>query len=115
MTTERVVTAHETSSWPGSSRPSTSLRQSPASRRGCPGTGLGMTTERGCCRLPSMRGGWVYIVTNRPNGTLYLGVTSHLPRRAWEHRSGEIKGFTAQYGLKMLVWHEHHDDIRTAI
>jgi len=62
-----------------------------------------------------MRGGWVYIVTNRPNGTLYLGVTSNLPRRAWEHRTGQVKGFTARYGLKRLVWYEFHDEIYAAI
>ncbi len=62
-----------------------------------------------------MRGGWVYIMTNRPNGTLYLGVTSDLSRRAWEHREGRIDGFTKRYGLKRLAWYEPHDDIRTAI
>ncbi len=41
-----------------------------------------------------MRGGWVYIVTNRPNGTLYTGVTSNIARRAYEHRQGLIKGFS---------------------
>jgi putative endonuclease len=62
-----------------------------------------------------MKGGWVYIITNRRNGTLYIGVTSNLPRRAYEHRAGLIKGFSTRYGLKMLVWYEFHDDIRTAI
>ena len=62
-----------------------------------------------------MRGGCVYIQTNRPNGTLYVGVTSRLPQRAWQHRTGQVKGFTKRYGLKMLVWYECHDDIRTAI
>jgi len=62
-----------------------------------------------------MRGGWVYIQTNKPNGTLYLGVTSKLSQRAWQHRTGQVKGFTARYGLKMLVRYEYHDDIRTAI
>ncbi|PPD44198.1 MAG: excinuclease ABC subunit C [Methylocystis sp.] len=62
-----------------------------------------------------MRGGWVYIMTNRPNGTLYLGVTSDLARRAWEHREGMIDGFTKNYGLKRLVWYEPIDDIRMAI
>ncbi|MBL1257316.1 GIY-YIG nuclease family protein [Methylocystis sp. Sn-Cys] len=62
-----------------------------------------------------MRGGWVYIVTNRPNGTLYLGVTSNLARRGWEHREGVLDGFTKQYGLKRLVWYEPFEDIRTAI
>ena len=59
--------------------------------------------------------GWVYILTNRPNGTLYIGVTADLPRRIWEHREGLVEGFTKRYGLKMLVYAEHHEDIRTAI
>lgn len=62
-----------------------------------------------------MRGGWVYIVTNRPNGTLYLGVTSDLARRAWEHREGVVEGFSKRYGLKRMVWFERHEDIRSAI
>ncbi|MBX3517069.1 MAG: GIY-YIG nuclease family protein [Rhodospirillales bacterium] len=62
-----------------------------------------------------MRGGWVYIMTNRPNGTLYLGVTSDLARRAWEHRAGVVDGFSKRYGLERLVWYESHDDIRVAI
>jgi putative endonuclease len=62
-----------------------------------------------------MRGGWVYIVTNRPNGTLYLGVTSDLARRVWQHRSKAIKGFTQRYGLGRLVWYESFADIRDAI
>src|SRR5258708_10425588 len=62
-----------------------------------------------------MRGGWVYIMTNRANGTLYVGVTSDLARRAWEHREGAADGFTKRYGLKRLVFAERHDDIRTAI
>ena len=62
-----------------------------------------------------MRAGWVYLMTNRPNGTLYLGVTSDLPRRAWQHRTGAIEGFTKRYGLERLVWCEEHLDIRAAI
>jgi putative endonuclease len=62
-----------------------------------------------------MHGGWVYIMTNRPNGTLYVGVTSHLARRVWEHREGVAEGFTKRYGLKRLVYAESHDDIVTAI
>ena len=62
-----------------------------------------------------MLGGWVYIMTNRPNGTLYVGVTSDLPRRAWEHREGLVDGFTKKYGLKRLVYAERHEDIRDAI
>lgn len=61
------------------------------------------------------KGGWVYIMTNRPNGTLYIGVTSDLGRRVHEHRKGLIAGFTRQYGLKRLVWYEWHDEIEAAI
>ena len=60
-------------------------------------------------------GGWVYIMTNRPNGTLYVGVTSDLARRAWEHRMGLVEGFTRRYGLKRLVYAERHDRIGSAI
>ncbi len=62
-----------------------------------------------------MQGGWVYIMTNRPNGTLYVGVTSGLMRRVWEHRDGVAEGFTKRYGLKRLVYFERHDDISRAI
>ena len=60
------------------------------------------------------KGGWVYLMTNRRNGTLYLGVTSDLARRAWEHSERIVPGFTRQYGLTRLVWYEWHDDIRLA-
>lgn len=60
-------------------------------------------------------GVWVYIMTNRPNGTLYTGVASDLARRAWEHREGRIDGFTKRYGLKRLAWYERYEDIRGAI
>ncbi len=62
-----------------------------------------------------MSGGWVYIMTNRPNGTLYVGVTNDLSRRVWEHREGAADGFTKRYGLKRLVYAERHEDIQTAI
>jgi putative endonuclease len=62
-----------------------------------------------------MSGGWVYIMTNRPNGTLYTGVTSDIARRAFEHREGLVKGFTKRYGLKRLVYTEFYEDIRDAI
>jgi putative endonuclease len=61
-----------------------------------------------------MAAGWVYIMTNRPNGTLYVGVTDDIARRAWEHREGLIEGFTKRYGLKRLVYVEPHDDVREA-
>ena len=62
-----------------------------------------------------MRGAWLYIMTNRPNGTLYIGITSDLPRRAWEHREGIVEGFTTKYGLKRLVYFEGHETILGAI
>ncbi|MCC7017633.1 MAG: GIY-YIG nuclease family protein [Rhodospirillales bacterium] len=62
-----------------------------------------------------MRGGWVYIMTNKPNGTLYVGVTGNLLRRVFEHREGMIGGFTKRYGLKMLVYFERYENIRDAI
>jgi putative endonuclease len=62
-----------------------------------------------------MPGGWVYIVTNRLDGTLYVGVTSDIARRAWERREGVVDGFTSRYRLKRLVYVEHHSDIRNAI
>jgi putative endonuclease len=62
-----------------------------------------------------MRGGWVYIMTNRPNGVLYIGVTSDLSRRVYEHRQGAIAGFTKRYGLKRLVWFTRFEDIRDAL
>lgn len=57
----------------------------------------------------------VYIVTNAPNGTLYVGVTTDLIKRISQHRSGEIDGFTKQYTLARLVYYEAHDDINAAI
>ena len=62
-----------------------------------------------------MLGGWIYIMTNRPNGTLYVGVTSDLARRVWEHREGLADGFTKRYGLKRLVFSEPHATIMAAI
>ncbi len=60
-------------------------------------------------------GGWVYILTNKPNGVLYVGVTSNLSRRIWEHPEGVVDGFTKRYGLKRLVYAEPHDDMLGAI
>lgn len=54
-------------------------------------------------------------MTNRPNGTLYIGVTSDLARRVWEHRTGLADGFTKRYNLHRLVYAEHHEDIRIAL
>jgi putative endonuclease len=63
-----------------------------------------------------MRGGWVYIMTNRPFGVLYTGVTNDLVRRVWEHRERARKGsFTDKYNLTRLVFAERHEEIETAI
>jgi putative endonuclease len=59
--------------------------------------------------------GWLYMMTNRRYGTLYLGVTGDLSRRLWEHREGVVEGFSRRYGPKRLVWAEHHDDIPSVI
>jgi putative endonuclease len=61
-----------------------------------------------------MAEGWVYMMTNRPNGILYLGVTDNLPRRICEHREGVVAGFTRRYGLKRLVYAERHMDMLAA-
>jgi putative endonuclease len=57
----------------------------------------------------------VYIMASRRNGTLYTGVTSNLVQRAWQHREHLIEGFTRRYGVKLLVWYEHHDCMSNAI
>ncbi len=61
------------------------------------------------------KGGWVYFVTNRLNGTLYHGVTADLIRRVYEHREGLVDGFTKRYGLTRLVYFERHEEISDAI
>jgi putative endonuclease len=48
--------------------------------------------------------GWVYIMASRRNGTLYIGATSDLMKRVWEHRTGAGAGFTKDYGCTLLVW-----------
>jgi putative endonuclease len=62
-----------------------------------------------------MSGGFVYILTNRHNGVLYVGVTNDLVRRVFEHRESVVKGFSKTHGLKLLVYYEQYDDIRIAI
>ena len=57
----------------------------------------------------------VYIMANRRNGTLYVGVTSNLVQRAYQHREAMIDGFTKRYGCKLLVWFELHSTMENAI
>jgi putative endonuclease len=57
----------------------------------------------------------LYIMASKRNGTIYVGVTSDLPGRAWQHREGSVEGFTKRYGCKLLVWFERHDTMESAI
>ncbi len=61
-----------------------------------------------------MKQGFVYIMASRRNGTLYIGVTSDLATRVYEHREGLIDGFTKKYGCTLLVWFEAFDDLEAA-
>jgi putative endonuclease len=58
---------------------------------------------------------FVYMMASKRNGTLYVGVTNNVMRRAAQHKFDAFEGFTKQYGVHRLVWYEHHDDIRVAI
>jgi putative endonuclease len=62
-----------------------------------------------------MRTYWIYILTSRPRGTLYVGMTNDLIRRIYEHREGVIEGFTKTYAVKMLVYYEQHATAINAI
>jgi putative endonuclease len=53
-------------------------------------------------------------MANKRNGTIYLGVTSNLPQRIWQHREGIIEGFTKENDCKLLVWYEAFDDLQAA-
>jgi putative endonuclease len=53
-------------------------------------------------------------MANKPNGTLYTGVTSDLAARIYQHRNGLIDGFTKEHGCTLLVWFEAHDDLEEA-
>lgn len=57
----------------------------------------------------------VYILANKRNGTLYIGVTSDLLKRIWEHRNDMVEGFTRRYGVHRLVWYEVHESMESAI
>jgi len=57
----------------------------------------------------------VYILASQRNGTLYVGVTSDLIKRIWEHKSNAVDGFTKKYHVHILVYYEYHDDMDSAI
>ncbi|MFC0349045.1 GIY-YIG nuclease family protein [Undibacterium danionis] len=58
---------------------------------------------------------YTYILSDKPRGTLYIGVTSDLIKRIWQYKESFVDGFSAKYGLKKLVWFEVHEDISEAI
>ena len=58
---------------------------------------------------------WVYILASKLGGTLYIGVTSNLVKRVYEHRTKVVAGFTKEYGVHRLVYFEQHADIEAAI
>jgi len=58
--------------------------------------------------------GFVCIMAIGRNGTIYIGVTSDLAKRSWEHRNGIVPGFTKKYRCKLLVWYEVHEDLQDA-
>lgn len=58
---------------------------------------------------------FVYVLASKPNGVLYIGVTSDLVKRIHQHRSGEVDGFTKKYNVKQLVFFEEHADSEAAI
>ncbi len=57
----------------------------------------------------------VYILASKRNGTLYIGVTSNLVKRIWEHKNNKVEGFTKRYGVHQLVWYEIHENMESAI
>ncbi|MEJ2393035.1 MAG: GIY-YIG nuclease family protein [Gammaproteobacteria bacterium] len=57
----------------------------------------------------------VYMMASKRNGTLYVGVTSNLVKRVWEHKNHFIEGFTRKYGVTTLVWYEAHETMESAI
>jgi len=57
----------------------------------------------------------VYILASRRNGTLYVGVSSALVKRVWEHKNDVVEGFTKRYGVHQLVWYEQHETMESAI
>ena len=57
----------------------------------------------------------VYILASKKDGTLYIGVTSDLVKRIWEHKQNLVDGFTKRYGVHLLVWYELHENMESAI
>jgi putative endonuclease len=61
-----------------------------------------------------MKSGYVYLMAKMRNGTIYVGVTSNLRQRVYQHRNGLLEGFTKDNDYKLLVWYEVHEDLQDA-
>jgi putative endonuclease len=57
----------------------------------------------------------VYVLASKRNGTLYIGVTSDLTKRVWEHKNDLVEGFTKRYSVHRLIWYELHNSMESAI
>jgi putative endonuclease len=57
----------------------------------------------------------VYMLASQCNGTLYIGVTSNLVKRIWEHKTNTVEGFTKKYKVHTLVWYEIHETMNSVI
>ena len=79
-------------------------------------TSTAFTTQRYCFRGNTgfMKSGHVYIMANRRRGKTYLGVSSKLPLRVYQHKNGHFDGYTKDKGCDLLVWHEFHEDLQNA-
>ena len=62
-----------------------------------------------------MKAPYVYILANKRNGTLYIGVTSNLPKRIYQHKNGFVDSFSKKYNLHVLLYYEQHNDMYSAI
>jgi putative endonuclease len=90
-----------------------------AAKRGRDHTNFSISSLPGLTRQSMLTGGmksfWIYILSSRPRGTLYVGVTNNLIRRIYEHREGLADGFSKEHGVKMLVYYEQHTTVISAI
>ena len=85
------------------------------SAKGGPGFGTaGESREPGNLKINKKKTA-VYILASARNGTLYIGVTSNLIKRIWEHKNNMVEGFTKRYGVHHLVWFELHENMDSAI
>jgi putative endonuclease len=78
-------------------------------------SGAARSAEPGTQEHRTIRMYAVYLLASRKHGTLYLGVTSNLPKRVYEHKAKLHPGFSARYGVDRLVWFEMHDEALSAI